>query len=584
MKKIISMLLCLVILTLSLASCGNDTVVMPEADRPNVTLRMAIIVDDKTTADGIAAMEAAFNLQSEVLLATHVEFECIRASEYRAKMDQILSGVAEAGKQQSAAVEDAMANAGAGTEVDNAENKYPEASQGQFDIILIKDQKMYNDYATKGWIKGLNSHLSGNFKVLNTKMLPVVKEATLLNGQCYGIPANKAYGEYTYVMLNKQAIDAYKLNTAEIKSLGDVKNLITAMESSTSKGLDYWKNVVYKDKSFSVIRESDEKFVMPNLQYLSQDFSSFSLIGTTYGIADTSKNLLKANNLLREDTNYQNYLTVKYLANKGQYYGGDKAENFLIGLAKGDYALRQTSGDYEYIPLLYPILNTEDVFRGMLAVSSFTVDEKRSLEVIQELMTNATGADLLNLALYGDSQSNYTFETLDDTSCVDLRDYYNYAAHEDFLFGGLREWAYPCLDYGQTPATYANAADHIKNLASRTPVFPAEFKTYFSGVDAEKWAKVDKFCQGFYEDLMKSENVDAFYEKIDAFMEKLAEVELLMKDENAEIDPSLENYKLFLELELNGAGPDNRSSKTLGGSFYTYAMDVKGLLSSVVEQ
>ena len=107
MKKIISLLLCLVVLTATLVSCGGGSTSKPEADRPNLTLRMAIVVDDKTTDEGIAAMQAAFNAECEVNLATRIEFECIKASEDRAKMDEILSGVASAGKDQSAAIKDA---------------------------------------------------------------------------------------------------------------------------------------------------------------------------------------------------------------------------------------------------------------------------------------------------------------------------------------------------------------------------------------------------------------------------------------------------------------------------------------------
>ena len=105
MKKILSLILCLVLVASALVSCGGGEVTTPEADRPNRTLRMAIIVADdyvdengdlkQTTQEGVAAMQKAFNEYTEVLLATHVEFECIKASEYKTRMTAIMNEVAE---------------------------------------------------------------------------------------------------------------------------------------------------------------------------------------------------------------------------------------------------------------------------------------------------------------------------------------------------------------------------------------------------------------------------------------------------------------------------------------------------------
>ena len=47
MKKILSLILCLVLVASALVSCGGGEVTQPEADRPNRTLRMAIVVADE---------------------------------------------------------------------------------------------------------------------------------------------------------------------------------------------------------------------------------------------------------------------------------------------------------------------------------------------------------------------------------------------------------------------------------------------------------------------------------------------------------------------------------------------------------
>lgn len=549
MKKIVSVLLCLVFLTTALVSCGGGSGAKPEADRPNLTLRMAIVVDDKTTEEGIAAMQKAFNAECEVNLATRVEFVCIKASEYRATMDEILTGVSTAGKNQSASVEDAMANTDGGTVVKDDEYSFPAASAGQFDIVLIADADMYNDYIEKGWIIGLKSYLSGNFKVLNTKILSTVKDAAY-NAEredYFGIPANKAYGEYTYLVLNKEAVDRHNFTSADFSSLADAYKLIAAVENANE--ISQWK-----DDGFSVIRESEEDYVLPNVQYLSTNLSSFSLIGTTYGYADTIERVTEAENLLKNDE-YVRYLATKFTANKNGYFGDGTAENFLVGIEKGDYALRESNEDYYYFPIMYPIMEQEEIFGGMLAVSSFTVDAKRSLEIIQELMTDATGTNLLNIALYGERQNNYMLESVNEVNCVSFRNMSNYAAHRDYLFGGLRELAYPCLDYGQNAMTYTYAAQQIVDFGKRTPLFDADFPAYFANVDATDWATADAISAAAYDELMASGDLDEF----------LANIELLIEALSAD--------EVFSRLEQAGVNDDNASFETLGGAFYKYQRD-----------
>lgn len=552
MKKLISMLLCLVFVALALVSCGDDEIIQPEAERPNLTLRMAIVVDDKTTAEGVAAMQKAFNDQCEVLLSTHVEFECIKASEYRERMDAIMEEVEDEKSKQNSAIEDTMADTGSteGTEVD-AENKYPAASKGQFDIVLIADEAMYEDYIKRGWIVGLDAHLNGNFKVLNTKMLASVKTAAFdtEKGDYFGIPANRAYGSYTYLVLNKAAADLYNIDPDKVTSLADAHALIASMQvASAGNGLSKWQTLY--GENFSVIREKESDYQMPNVKYLSQDFTAFSFIGETYKADDSIGLVGNATNLLKNEE-YVRYLTTKYIARKENWFGDGTAENFLIGLAEGDYELRYSNEDYYYCPIMLPVLERSEIFGGMLAVSKFTVNEKRSLEIIQELMTNANRADLLNIALYGDAQTNYAMEE----GLVVYRNMSNYGAHPDYLFGGLREIAYPCANFGQTVNTYAHAADQIVDLAKRTPLFDEDFAAYFGKVNVDDWAAADAYSVEKYNELMASADLATFR----------ASIQTLIDEMNAE--------EGFAFLEQENANNDNFKYETLGGAFYKYTRD-----------
>ena len=552
MKKILSMLLCLLLMALVLTSCADDPATKPKADRPNLTLRMAIVVDDKTTDEGVAAMQKAFNDQCEVLLATHVEFECIRASEYKARMDEIMNEVQDEKGKQNAGKEDAMANAGSdtGTELKENESKYPAASKAQFDILMIADEAMYDEYVAKGWLVGLNSHLKGNFKVLNTKMLVTAKELAMVNGECYGVPANCAYGTYQYAVINKEAAKHYNVEVNDIRSLADAYQLIARMElASAGNGLSKW-TAMYGD-DFSVIGVTESEFNLNSVKYLSKDFTTPSLFGTTFDYEAAITAVPNAKNLLKDET-YARYLTMKFAASKAGYFSEDGSEeNFLIGLAEGDYGLRYSNDDYYFVPIAYPEYEREEIFGGMLAVSKFSVDEKRALEIVQELMTNATRADLLNIALFGDSETNYYMEN----GCVVYRNMSNYGVADGYLFGNLRELAYPCANLGQTKDSYTYAASQIVDLAQRKPLFDADFAGYFKMVDVEKWAALDAYCAEKYDELMASTDMAAFEAKL--------------ADLIAEMDANEE----FVSLAQPVVNKDNWDYSTLGGSFYKYKTD-----------
>ncbi len=553
MKKIISVLLCLAFLILALTACGGGSA-QPEADRPNRTLRMAIVIsdDDNTTAEGIAAMQKAFNDKSEVLLATRIEFECIKASEYRARMDEIMNEIV-ATKEATGSTSGNTATGGTQLDAD-ASLKFPAVSKTQFDILLIADEDMYNDYIENEWIIGLGSYLnpvSGTFKVLNTKIPAIAKNAAFDSEKedYFGIPANKAYGTYKYLLLNKEAVKEYNIDIDTVTSLADAHGLIASMEiAEPGHGLSKWQAMYGSD--FSVIREGADDFVMPNVQYLSQNFKDFSLIGATYGYASTIGEQENAYNLLT-NPEYKNYLTMKYIAERENYFGDGSASNFLIGLAEGDYSLRYSNEDYYFCPIMYPVLEREDIFGGMLAVSSFSVDAKRSVEIIQELMTNATRGDLLNILLYGDSQSNYYVEN----DCVVYRNAANYFVDSEHLFGGLRELALPCVAFGQNANTYVYASTHLSNLSTRTPLFDEHMGTFFARVNSDDWKSIDELSVTLRDRLMQpGKTTDEFLAEID------------------EIVAELEANETFVRLEEKEGAADF-DMETLGGSFYKYIRD-----------
>ena len=547
MKRIVSLLLCLLMVVMALASCSDTTGAGSgsKAERPNQTLKMAIVVDDKTTAEGIAAMQAAFNAESEVILATRVEFTCLKESEYVARMSEIMQGVADARK-----------NGIITPEVDGtAQGVFPKAVATQFDIVLITSEDMYLDYIQKGWITGLNT-LMKTYKVLSTKMLETVREATLVNGECYGIPANKAYGEYTYVALNKAALDYYSINTADIKTLGDAYTLFSTISNANDMGR--WEER-FAGTDFSPIMNTDAEFLYPNVAYMSNKGATApSLLGAWYDGTDSrgygqwnqQTGALYVRNLLESDE-YCRFLEMKALATANDYFSEDgDVENFLLGIVRGDYGVRNSNADYVYIPIELPSLKKSEVFEAMLSVSNFSVNKERAVEMIQELMTDNTRAGLLNTILFGAEEGNYEFVD----GCVSFRAKSNYAVHRDFMFGNLRELAYPCADYGQTVDTYTNAYYQNTDLAKRVPLVGEDFYSdaYVGQISTEKWNAVTALCEEKYAALLACRTSAEFRALRASICDEL----------NANAD--------FSELVHKDVNINTKTFTTIGGAFFEY--------------
>ena len=547
MKKIISLLLCLVMVAMTLASCSGDAgTTTGEVDRPNRTLKIAVVVSDKTTDEGIASMEKAFNALSSVALTTKADFVCFKASEYEDKIEAEMERLEAGGELADIEEENDKANGTAsGAQVDAEGDPIPASKQ--FDIVLVTSEEMYVKFVEKGWIVSLQTHLDGIYQKLKTKVVDKAMEYTLIDGKCYAIPAATAYGSYTYLSVNKKVADFYNMNKSDFVDVNSAYQLFKMMENAPAgEGLDKWQN---EYTSFSPVLNKADDFVYSNVKYFSDD-GGFSLIGATHKPnanlgswynADCTLNLL-------EDAAYRTYLTMKFDFDKKGYFGNGDAEDYIVGLVEGDYSLRNSDPEnYYYIPVTKPQVEREEVFSAMLAVSSFSVDTKRSVEIIQELMTNDTKNGLLNIILYGEENANYYL----DNGVVKLRESHSYAAHPDYLFGNLNETAHPCSNYGQKADTYSDGL--LQNLDlpdSQIPVLfaredvvksfyaferPAGWEEWKIGDEipagakevpaavlrAINWAATSEYSESVLDALMDSTDLDSFIAAYDAQLEAM---------------------------------------------------------------
>ena len=543
MKRILSLLLCLVLALACLTSCANNTSTDEDdlSKRGYVTLKFAIVTDERTDAVGLKAMQDAFNAVSEQKYETHVEFINYTAAEYESAMASLMEQMAAGKGADDAAREDAKADSSSSTTAENT-SSYPAVKKNQLDLLVISSKTMFDTFVKNGWIVSLNDQLSGTYKDVLRKVTDEVDTQIKVNDTYYAIPARAAVGEYTYLAVNKEATERYNISLQNVTSLSSAYELILNMQSRND--LSRWQEKYGAD--FSPILNTQDTFVYPNVRYLSKNGTDFSMFGIlykagarTFGISDvlTNGSPTESNGNLLFNKDYTRYLEMVVNGKTNGYFGTGNEKDFLVGIVKGDYALRNSNPSYAYYPLENPRVCDEDIFNGMLAVSSFTVNEKRAVELIQNLMTENS---LLNILLYGE-EDNYVTSSDGVVSFLQLS---NYALDRNHLVGNLEEFASPCADYGQGADYYECVANQNKDLA--TILFDDVFDKYIKGYEAKNEGEesiqgvkdefyLDAISAEYYARLMNASSVAAFRS---ALADVQADIAAAAEDPNSLISQS----------------------------------------------
>lgn len=114
-------------------------------------------------------------------------------------------------------------------EYEIAEIKYPDAKENQVDIFYIGDighvtgEEKYFEYYNKEWLAGLNETLTGVANKLTKYIAPTLMNGVAIDGTVYGVPNNVPIGEYTYMMLDYDLLNAYKCTINDTDTVADEK-------------------------------------------------------------------------------------------------------------------------------------------------------------------------------------------------------------------------------------------------------------------------------------------------------------------------------------------------------------------------
>ncbi len=285
---------------------------------------------------------------------------------------------------------------------------YPQVESDQFDIFLIHGYEEFellnNDYL----LCDLYSNLYNESRILLTYLTNGFLGAAIYQDTLGIIPNNRAVGEAQVMLVNKKVCE----------DLSYDPELFTKVESIfdyDGSGLCFLEDVIKNKPGITPVAGD---FTIPNLRYFSEtDDDTFSLIcaQVDYGVQAFGPFIETLKSPFEQTTfvnNYRNYKKLHALTTPVDF---ESADEFAVGFFKGTTdKLVKYSDDYQIVPIQYPQLTRDDVYKSGYAVCSYSKNLDRAMEIISAINTNT---ELRTILQYGKEGVHWRYD-MEDTSII----------------------------------------------------------------------------------------------------------------------------------------------------------------------
>ena len=229
MKKILSMLLCLVLAMTMLASCDDEVIGDYEYDYvpeyvPAITLDLYIVVGDGTSDLAIDSVGRMLSQYTETKYKTSLNLHYIAESEYKTKL---LEGIGKDGEDKA-------------------------------DIVLVNSTELMYELVSDGKLYDLTEFYNGDkFGQLNTMITDTLIEASKIETKLYSVPNDHIIGQYSYLIIDEaEATNRHNFSPESLKACTSLEDetillLKTAIEADGKNFADYVSVVSgdYNDKA-----------------------------------------------------------------------------------------------------------------------------------------------------------------------------------------------------------------------------------------------------------------------------------------------------------------------------------------------
>lgn len=412
-KRLSCLLLSVLMVVLCFAGCAEKTgeEVMIEigekASKDAVTLSMYLMSEEKVSEEQELAMEKAVNAITEKEFKIRLDLRYFTPDEYYTRLDADLAEMTEYYDGEGIGRKEE-------TPVYIDENGlpvtfYPSIQDFEVDIFYFGGYDRYLKYKEAGYIRDISTEVNGVAKalkaVINTNLLEQVK---VLNGRYDVIPVNRAIGEYTYMLLNKDVLRATQYSANEITSLVDENCQDLLKLTKEMLGDEY---VPLKSFTGELDLIDVEFFGADENGFKTNSFSAVA--GTynsswAYGAAGSFPQMTDIFNTANNGKlSVEEQIKVLKQYEFDGYYSDSDEKPFAVGYIKGGPEIvEEYSDDYEVVPVALPQLETEDIYEHLFAIAEDTNSVLKSSEILTYLNTNE---EFRNLLLYGIEEENYVW-------------------------------------------------------------------------------------------------------------------------------------------------------------------------------
>lgn len=455
LKKILSAIIAVVMLAMTFALAGCSTGSNDEATdlRLPMTLNFIGITKESTTPEAVQMVEDAINVILSNTYETKIKLTLVTADKYMelvqervdeanylidldaaiAKYNTYAQRVANKqaaasatsntsffGKWKAAAVT-VVADTVTTRQKYTAEQTtidenglistlYPDP-YSPLDILMIDGYDMFEEFMKIDVLSDMASLIKSgssiaDFTAFAQFIYPTfLSTVSLVSDGTYAIPTNSLLADYTYLVVDDELAEKYEFNIETFSGFADLTSFLTQVAAN----------------------ESVTPFAgVPDCLGLFYPFGEEVAIASYYNPmatkSDEESPSFEIKNLFEIKQYVDHCALMEDFEEKGFF--NDKGERFAVKVIKGDASVPDEYGDsYQVKVIQKPFAEKDVVFDGMLAVSKYTQDDTRALEVIQAFTTNK---ELKNLLQYGIEGVNYlvnddnkTITRLNDTYMMD---------------------------------------------------------------------------------------------------------------------------------------------------------------------
>ncbi|MBE6638197.1 MAG: hypothetical protein E7616_01900 [Ruminococcaceae bacterium] len=506
-KRVISILLCLLMLTtsaLSIVGCGKSTPkIFTKEKAKAMTITITTIYDDydpnnAKQVEALKQVQDALNNITETKYNTHVVIQPMKSEDY---MNQIISMTekidaelqAEAdtldeiksknnNKLENAQIIEQISKRKAAAkyqvigdgyltaanddlvykdEFGRYQTMYPSVDKEgnyvdtgiQLDIVLVNSAEMYNTMVDRGFLY----LLSGDFLTQNSVSNQLIQkhvnqvaldyvdiDGTAESNELYAIPNNTVYGEYSYLLVNRELFDEYGYDinfdynpvgdgkSNKVDDFSDLENFILELSNDAEKS-EY--RPVLNNPQLEFLSYFGEQSVM-----IADATSKYNTdVGAVPKCITNSvifQSYFRTMYTLTKDVESRRPVTDKWLTAE-DLLTTYKDEKFGVAFAKGSLAMieqfagtAEEPGDYYAVVTHTPYIDN-NVYESMYGISSCIAadtfnSELRAMRCFQILELFSTNPDWVNILTYGVEGEQYEFSALEEGLVVNRSSDYTF--------------------------------------------------------------------------------------------------------------------------------------------------------------